>query len=253
MDQQVQLFNFERADVRVILVDGEPMFVAKDVLIALGYDKKSSGTSGLVRHVPKKWKGLNPIHTLGGVQKLNCLSEQGVYFVIARSDKPKALPMQEWIAGEVLPSIRKTGSYSVRPAKPVMALPDFNDPVAAARAWADAKEREIQAAQQLAIAAPKAAFVDRFIVAEGLYGFRQVAKMLRAKENEFSRWLQDEGIMYRLGGKLTPYDQHLKADRFEMKAGASDSGHAFTQAKFTAKGFEWIAGKWAVRQLEVAA
>ena len=124
---------------------------------------------------------------------------------------------------------------------------------AALRLAADQAEQIEQQAQQLAIAAPKVEFVDRFVVASGLYGFRQVAKMLAAKENELSQWLIDSGIMYRLAGKLTPCAAHLNTGRFEVKAGASDAGHAFTQAKFTAKGFEWIAGKWAVRQLEEAA
>ena len=54
------------------------------------------------------------IHTLGGEQELLCLSEQGVYFFLGRSDKKKALPYQMWIAGDVVPSIRKTGNYSVK-------------------------------------------------------------------------------------------------------------------------------------------
>lgn len=121
----------------------------------------------------------------------------------------------------------------------------------ALRLAADQAEHIEQQGKQLAIAAPKVEFVDRYVVADGLYGFRQVAKMLRAKENELSQWLVDSGVMYRLAGKLTPCAAHLDAGRFEVKAGASDAGHAFTQAKFTAKGFEWIAGKWAVRQLGV--
>ncbi|MFB8829081.1 Bro-N domain-containing protein [Azotobacter sp. CWF10] len=51
-----------------------------------------------------------------GVQDMAVLSEQGMYFFLARSDKPTALPMQKWVAGEVLPSIRKTGSYGGAPA-----------------------------------------------------------------------------------------------------------------------------------------
>jgi phage antirepressor YoqD-like protein len=119
----------------------------------------------------------------------------------------------------------------------------------ALRLAADQAEQIEQQQAALAIAAPKVEFVDRFVVADGLYGFRQVAKMLRAKENEFSQWLVESGIMYRLAGKLTPCAAHLDTGRFEVKAGASDAGHAFTQAKFTAKGFEWVAGKWAVRQM----
>lgn len=130
-----------------------------------------------------------------------------------------------------------------------LALPDFSSPAEAARAWAEQYELREAANQALAIAAPKAAFVDRFVVADGLYGLRQVAKMLRANEREFGQWLQDAGIMYRLGGRLTPCAAHLNTGRFEVKAGASGAGRAFTQSKFTAKGFEWVAGKWAARQL----
>jgi hypothetical protein len=60
-----------------------------------------------------EWKGVNPIHTLGGIQEVLCLSEPGLYFFLNRSDKLNALPFQKWIAGEVLPSIRKTGSYQL--------------------------------------------------------------------------------------------------------------------------------------------
>jgi hypothetical protein len=60
-----------------------------------------------------EWKGVNPIHTLGGIQEVLCLSEPGLYFFLNRSDKLNALPFQKWLAGEVLPSIRKTGSYQL--------------------------------------------------------------------------------------------------------------------------------------------
>jgi phage antirepressor YoqD-like protein len=77
-------------------------------------------------------------------------------------------------------------------------------------------------------------------------GFRQVAKLLNAKEPEFRCFLLDRGIMYRLGGTLAPHHQHTAAGRFEVKTGTSEiSNHAFSQARFTAKGVEWIAGLWA--------
>ncbi|CAN7658256.1 BRO family protein [Aquipseudomonas alcaligenes] len=103
-------FSFEKKQVRTLLVDGQPWFVAKDVICSLGY-AKSSSPAKLTEHVPEQWKGVNPIHTLGGNQKLLMLSEQGLYFFLGRSDKPKALPVQMWVAGEVLPSIRKHGRY----------------------------------------------------------------------------------------------------------------------------------------------
>ena len=60
-----------------------------------------------------KWKGVLPANTSGGTQKLTVLSEQGLYFYLGRCDKPAALKFQMWIAGEVIPSIRKHGAYVV--------------------------------------------------------------------------------------------------------------------------------------------
>lgn len=94
--------------------DGTIWVVAKDVAVALEY-ADSSNTGRLFASVPDIWKGVKPIHTLGGVQEMLILYEQGLYFFLARSDKPKALPFQMWLAGEVIPSIRKTGSYSMVP------------------------------------------------------------------------------------------------------------------------------------------
>lgn len=124
------------------------------------------------------------------------------------------------------------------------ALPNFADPVAAARAWADAIEQKQIAQEQLAIAAPKVEFVDKYVEATGLKGFRQVAKLLGAKENDFREFLCDNKIMYRLGAEWVPYASHIDAGRFEVKTGASDTGHAFNQAKFTPKGVAYVAGLW---------
>ena len=103
-------FDFEKHQIRVINEDGELRFVARDVVIALGYTRFDSN---LIQHVPDEWKGANQIRTPGGTQNLLTLTEQGLYFFVARSDKPKALPFQKWLSGEVLPTIRKAGSYSV--------------------------------------------------------------------------------------------------------------------------------------------
>lgn len=100
-----------------------------------------------------------------------------------------------------------------------------------------------QAEAQLAIAAPKAEFVDRYVDATGTYGFRQVAKMLSVKENWFSDFLIENGIMYRLSGKLTAHSDHIDAGRFVARAGVAKNDHAFTECRFTSKGVEWVAGE----------
>lgn len=100
-----------------------------------------------------------------------------------------------------------------------------------------------QAEAQLAIAAPKAEFVDRYVDATGTYGFRQVAKMLSVKENWFSDFLIEKAIMYRLSGRLTAHSGHIDAGRFVPRAGVAKNDHAFTECRFTAKGVEWVAGE----------
>ena len=107
-----------------------------------------------------------------------------------------------------------------------------------------------QAEAQLAIAAPKAEFVDRYVDATGTYGFRQVAKMLSVKENWFSEFLIEKGIMYRLSGKLTAHSDHIDAGRFVARAGVAKNDHAFTECRFTAKGVEWVAGEIAKHKAE---
>ncbi|WP_304044178.1 BRO-N domain-containing protein [Desulfovibrio piger] len=115
MSNAIQPFAFEDHLVRTIMDDGgEPWFVAKDVALALGYPENSvRQLNNLFQSVPKEWKGHNPIMTLGGQQQMLTLSEQGLYFFVARSDKPAALPFQRWLAGEVLPSLRRTGRYAL--------------------------------------------------------------------------------------------------------------------------------------------
>lgn len=123
------------------------------------------------------------------------------------------------------------------------AIPkSFSD---ALRLAADLQEQKEHLSQELALAAPKVEFVDRYCTANGSMSFRQVAKLLQAKETEFRLFLIENDIMYRLGGTLTPMAQHIAAGRFEVKTGTSlASNHAFSQARFTAKGVRWIGGLW---------
>lgn len=123
----------------------------------------------------------------------------------------------------------------------------------ALRLAADLAEQKAVLENKLAIAAPKAEFVDHYVEASGLIGFREAAKLLKVKESDFRLFLLDNGIMYRLAGKMTPYAQHLDAGRFTVKTGEAGNGHAFTQVKFTPKGIQWIAGQLATSKMQGAA
>ena len=109
MSNAIQPFAFEDHLVRTIMDDGgEPWFVAKDVALALGYQWNGAAR---IAHVPEEWRGVTSVVTPFGEQEMLTLSEQGLNFFVLRSDKPAALPFQRWLAGEVLPSLRRTGSY----------------------------------------------------------------------------------------------------------------------------------------------
>jgi len=121
----------------------------------------------------------------------------------------------------------------------------------ALRLAADLAEQQQQLKQELTAAAPKIEFVDRYCTAGGSMSFRQVAKLLNAKEPEFRLFLIERGIMYRLGGVLTPHHQHIEAKRFEVKTGTTNtSNYAFSQARFTAKGVQWIGGLWTAHKAQ---
>ncbi|HDL7736073.1 TPA: phage antirepressor KilAC domain-containing protein [Yersinia enterocolitica] len=115
----------------------------------------------------------------------------------------------------------------------------------ALRLAANLAEEKQQLENQLSIAAPKVEFVDRYVKATGSMVFRQVCKLLSAKEPEFRLFLMDNRIMYRLSGGLIPHQQHIDAGRFEVKTGTNQiNSHAFTQARFTPKGVRWVGGLW---------
>lgn len=103
----VTVFNFNQSQVRTVIRNGEPWFVAKDVcdILEINNDRQA-----LVR-IPEQHKGVSQADTLGGKQRISVISESGLYRLVLRSDKPQAEPFIEWVTSEVLPAIRKTGKY----------------------------------------------------------------------------------------------------------------------------------------------
>jgi len=137
--------------------------------------------------------------------------------------------------------------YDLETAKP--QLPDFSDPVAAARAWADAEEGKRAAMDQLEAAKPAMQFVDSYVNATGLKGFREVCKLLGVKEPVFRDFLSRNKIMYRIGNskQWTAYQNHVDAGRFDTKTGERN-GHAYNECKFTPKGVAWVSEQWKKEQ-----
>ncbi|MGQ1340836.1 phage antirepressor KilAC domain-containing protein [Acinetobacter indicus] len=130
---------------------------------------------------------------------------------------------------------------------------DITNPAHLLQAIEIQAKQNIALTQELSIAAPKVAFVDKYVESTGNKTFREVAKLLQIKEPAFRAFLQSQKIMYKLNGAWMAYSQHVDAKRFHVKTGVSDSGHAFNQVLFTPKGVEWTAGEWAKFNLRGAA
>lgn len=119
----ISVIKFDGVKVRIVKINGEPWFVAKDICTALEIVDHLVPLRRLGTHE----KGEYSIPTLGGIQQMTTVSESGFYKLIARSRKAStegtaAFRFSEWVFGEVIPSIRKTGSYGV----PFAFLNDFS-------------------------------------------------------------------------------------------------------------------------------
>lgn len=127
-------FQFENKSVRVVKDEnGDPWFVAADVCAALGLDDTSKACSRL----DVDERGTNTVRTPSGDQNMLVINESGMYSLTLTSRKDEAKRFKKWVTSEVLPSIRKTGSYS---SYNVVAIPNFSNPAEAARAWAEQYE-----------------------------------------------------------------------------------------------------------------
>lgn len=115
----LQLFQNTNWKVRVVMRDGEPWFVAKDVCDCLDIGNVSQTCSRL----DDDERGIISNDTPSGKQEMLVVSEPGLYSLIGSSKKQEAKAFKRWVNHEVLPSIRKTGSYSVTQPQPQIALP----------------------------------------------------------------------------------------------------------------------------------
>ncbi|MEQ2712169.1 BRO family protein, partial [Hominisplanchenecus faecis] len=115
---QLKIFeNEEFGQIRTVMRDGEVWFVGKDVANGLGY---SNARKALGDHVDKEDKGVTKRDTLGGVQELTIVNESGLYSLVLSSKLPSAKRFKRWVTSEVLPAIRKTGSYDMDEYSPEM-------------------------------------------------------------------------------------------------------------------------------------
>lgn len=115
---ELQIFNNEEfGNVRSLMIDNEPWFVGKDVAEALGY---KNVRDSLARHIDSddKRDGVVIHDSMGREQKPIIINESGLYSLILSSKLESAKKFKHWVTSEVLPTLRKTGSYAKVPTDP---------------------------------------------------------------------------------------------------------------------------------------
>jgi Rha family phage regulatory protein len=147
--------------------------------------------------------------------------------------------------------------------RPVASLPNFEDPAAAAEAWAlqfrgraAAESERNQLRLAIAEQAQDVEFVKKYVEADGLLGVRSTCQALDIEnERDFVDFMLNAlRCMYRLEGALVPRAQHRHAKRFKVKTGIDhDTSRAYTTAKITGKGITWLAREWAEYNLDRSA
>lgn len=119
MENNLTVFNnSEFGDIRTVVIDGEPWFVAKDVAVALGYKNTNASIHDNVDDDDRRG---SEIPTPSGAQTMNVINESGMYSLVFNSRLESAKKFKKWVTSEVLPQIRKTGTYSATPQLPTTA------------------------------------------------------------------------------------------------------------------------------------
>lgn len=130
MTNALQTFsNTEFGNIRTLTIDFEPWFVGKDIADALGYERTDNA---LRRHVDNEDKLMHQISASGQNRNMIIINESGLYSLILSSKLPNAKKFKRWVTSEVLPAIRKTGSYSIEPLQPTERITTKDDYLRAA-------------------------------------------------------------------------------------------------------------------------
>ena len=223
--------------VRTIVIHGEPWFVAYDVCAALDIAHPASS----LRLLDEDEKGVHSVHTPGGEQRMTVVNEPGLFSLILRSRRPDAKAFKRWVTHEVLPAIRRTGSYGA---------PRFEIPQTFAEALRLAASQAEQIEQQrrvLAVTSPKAQAWDTLASAEPDYSVREAAYILNRDpgiDTGQNRLFADMRRLRIIDSRDIPYADHarhvkLRARSFTNRA-TGDETAAKPQVRVTAQGLAYL-------------
>lgn len=181
-------FQYGDTAVRAIELDGEPWFVLTDLCAVLEIRNVGNVTARLDQADVRQ----TDISSGGQRRSVTIVNEAGMYEVVIRSDKPEAVSFRRWVTSEVLPTIRKTGTYSVAPAAPTLTGPEL-----LAHAVLEAQQMLAAKDEKIAELEPKADLADTYLTSQGGARLvREVAKTLGWKEKDLRRWLLDERMIF---------------------------------------------------------
>jgi len=239
-------FLYEEKPIRVVLIDTIPWFVARDVCDALDIKDVSRAVNGNTSRksddpfeegLDEDEKGTYSIRTPGGPQQMLCVNEAGVYSLVFKSRKPKAKTFKRWIAHEVLPSIRQTGSYTL-PQAPQPQLPS---------SFLEALEMlVVQVKETIRLEgvvdelAPKAEGYDVFLDGQNAKPIGEVAKVVGWGRNRMFAWLREKHILM---ASNVPYQEHIEAGYFRIREVPKSHGESVVnhvQTLVTPKGMHWL-------------
>ena len=204
VSSDVQLFESEQfGSVRIIRDGDKFLFCSKDVCLALGYKDTVNAVKQHCRGVVKH----HLIDSLGRRQEASFIPEGDLYRLVAHSKLPSALDFESWVFDEVLPTIRKTGSYTLKGKIPddptLLGLPNFDDPVESALAWVEERrgreraemERDVLR-EEVAEMKPKADYHDNVLNARKLHSSTSIAKDYGVGAPTLHRWLEALGVLW---------------------------------------------------------
>ena len=207
----LQIFNNTMfGNVRIILQGNEPWFVAKDVCECLAISKHRDAISRL----DADERGSLKVDTLGGRQEMATVNEYGLYSLVLSSRKPEAKEFKRWITHDVLPSLRKYGTYSMDIPR---TLPD------ALKAYASEIEAHNKTKALLEAQKPKVVFADAVNASHTSILVGELAKLLRQNgysigQNRLFERLRNDGYLIKSGSsKNVPTQKSMDMGLFEIK------------------------------------
>lgn len=236
--------NDKFGNIRVCGADtGNPLFCAMDLCRALGY---SNGRDAVAKHVDSEDVAKRDTLTKGGTQQLTFVTESGMYALILGSKLPQARQFKHWVTSEVLPSIRKNGTYSVEQlSRKQLALMVIQAEEEKERLALENKHQaEIIEEQK-----PKVVFADAVIGSENNILIRDLAKLIcqngyQIGEIRLYRWLRDNKYLT-LENK--PMQRYVEQGLFYIEEGThTEKGvmKSHTVTKVTGKGQNYFINKF---------